>query len=95
MTYDKDKDVIIWAGEKREFKPKATIQAQIKQYQNGEPKLILVEEGEGFRGRNYSGYILKRIGIEDVDMVLDMIKEAHEELRKLHVNWEKSKGRKA
>lgn len=87
MPYESDKDQVVWAGLKRDYKPKATIQPQIKSYNNGEPKLTLVEEGIGYNGKTYTGFILKRANLDDVKSILEMIDEALPELKRRHNDW--------
>lgn len=74
--YLPEEDKILWSSEKRQFKPEAMLCAQIKSYKGGQPKVMLVEDGVGFSGRDYSGFILKRVYLEDLDLVLDLLNQA-------------------
>jgi len=89
MAYKPDEDIILWESEPVQFKPKATLRAQIKTYQNSIPKLILVEQGEGYGGKMYSGMILKRVEVTAVDQVVELLKIGKEELIKVLETWEK------
>jgi len=91
VAYDSSKDEVLWEGEKKEYKPKATLHAAVKSYQGGQPKLMLIEQGEGYNGKEYSGMILKRQGIEDIDMVLQMLQDGKVELEKALEKWERKK----
>lgn len=89
MAYKPDEDEVIWESEPVQFKPKATLRAQIKSYQNSIPKLILVEQGEGFGGKKYSGMILKRVAITGVDQVMELLEIGKAELIEVLKTWEK------
>jgi len=81
--YKKEEDKILWESESIQFKPKATVKAQIKQYQDNSPKLLIVEEGEGFGGKTYSGYIIKRLEIERIDLVIELLREGQVKLTEM------------
>lgn len=89
MAYKPDEDKILWESDPVQFKPRATLRAQIKSYQQSIPKLILVEQGEGFGGKQYSGMILKRVEITGVDQVMDLLKIGKEQLLEVLKTWEK------
>lgn len=89
MAYKPDEDKILWESEPLQFKPKATLRAQIKTYQNSIPKLILVEQGEGFGGKQYTGMILKRVEITGVDQVMELLKIGKTQLIEVLKTWEK------
>jgi hypothetical protein len=81
--YDPIEDKVLWESEAIEFKPQATVRAQVKQYKKGTPKLLLVEEGTGYNGKQYSGYILKRLEIERIDQVLELLQVGKEKLKEI------------
>lgn len=81
--YDPSQDKILWESEPVQFKPQATVKAQIKQYQNNSPKLLIVEEGVGFSKKAYSGYILKRLEIERIDLVIELLTQGKQQLKDL------------
>lgn len=82
MPYEPEKDVILWSSEKIEYTPTSTIQAQIKQYNGGIPKLLIVQEGKGHRGKEFSGYLVKRLELDRLDLFMDLLKEGRDELTK-------------
>jgi hypothetical protein len=81
--YKPEEDVILWESETFSFKPAATLKAQVKKYKNGIPKLLLVEEGIGFNKKPYSGYILKRLEIERLDLVIQLLTTGKAALEKI------------
>lgn len=89
MAYKPEDDKILWESEPVQFKPKATLKAQIKSYRDSIPKLILVEEGEGFGGKPYSGMILKRVEITALDQVMELLQIGKEQLQEVLKTWEK------
>lgn len=76
-------DKILWQSEPLPFKPNATIRAQVKQYQNNSPKLLLVEEGIGFQKKAYNGYIIKRLELERIGLVIELLQQGQEELKRI------------
>jgi hypothetical protein len=81
--YDNSKDEILWESAATDFKPKAIIKAVIKRYNGGTPKLLLVEEGIGHHTKNYTGAVLKRLEIERIDTIIDLLIKGREELKKV------------
>lgn len=94
MAYDSSKDKILWESNKYDFKPKATLHAAIKSYDDGEPKLTIVEEGEGFGGKPYSNMLLKRVGIEDIETIKELLDLGNVLLEEKYQEWFKKKENK-
>ena len=80
MKYDPKLDETLWMSEKYEFKPTATIHAEIRRYKKGNPKVLILEEGTGFNGKPYKGTLLRRVGSVDIDAVLGFLTEAKRRL---------------
>ncbi len=91
MKYDKEADEVLWTSREIPYKPQASIHAEIKQYKGGIPKVTIIEAGVGFRGRPYTGAILKRIDIKDVEIINILLMEATPPLKNAIDTWEKQK----
>ncbi len=78
--YDATKDVLIWESDTIDFKAKATLRVQIKRYNNGTPKLLLLEHGEGYNGKDYSATFLKRVDFENLTDVIQLLNNAKDVL---------------
>lgn len=83
MTYVPEDDKILWKSEPIEFKPKTTVSVQIKQYKEGTPKVLIVEEGIGFKEKPYTAYLLKRLEVERLDTVIELLQKGKEQLVKI------------
>jgi len=92
--YKPELDKVLWESDPVEFKPKATLRAKIKSYNGGEPKVMLIEDGEGYSGKNYSGTLMKRVGIEDISLVFDLLQKAQPKLDEMATEYAIKKGRK-
>ncbi len=92
QKYNPEDDKILWESEPIQFKPKATLKVQVKSYKGSVPKIILVEEGEGFGGKQYSGYILKRVELDGLAQVEDLLRHGRDPLEKLTLEWRMKKG---
>ncbi len=90
--YRPEEDKILWESEPIQFKPKATLKVQVKSYLGSIPKIILVEEGEGFGGKIYSGYILKRVELNGYQQVMDLLQKGLDPLKELTSEWRMKKG---
>jgi len=78
--YLPEEDEILWESEPIEHKAKANLKAAIKRYKKGPPKLLLIEEGEGFGGKRYGSTFLKRVDFEDIKHVLKLIEIGQKQL---------------
>ena len=92
QKYNPDDDKILWESEPVQFKPKATLKVQIKSYKGSIPKIILVEEGEGWGGKEYSGYILKRVEMDGLQQVMELLEKGKVPLQSLTQDWHTKKG---
>lgn len=90
-SYDKKDDKGLWSSREIPFKPQASIHAEIKQYKNGEPKVTIIEVGVGFRGRSYTGAILKRVSFGDLEKIITLLEESKGPLQDAISEWEKTK----
>ncbi len=88
QKYNPDDDKILWESDPIQFKPKATLKVQVKSYKGSIPKIILVEEGEGFGGKQYSGYILKRVELNGLQQVMDLLEKGRTPLQSLTLEWQ-------
>ena len=78
--YSPEDDEILWESEPVQHKAKATLKAAIKCYKKGPPKLLLIEEGEGYGGKRYGSTFLKRVDLEDIKHVLELLSKGQGQL---------------
>jgi len=87
QKYNPDDDKILWESEPVQFKPKAVLKVQVKSYKGSIPKIILVEEGEGWGGKEYSGYILKRVELDGLQQVMELLEKGKGPLETWTQEW--------
>lgn len=73
QPYDPEVDVIIWESDKVDYKPNATIQAQVRRYKEGQPKLVIIEEGVGFKEKPYTKSLCTRMDTDLLEKMLNLI----------------------
>jgi len=90
MPYNPEDDEILWeSAEPIQHKPKAVLKAAIKRYKKGPPKLLLIEDGEGFGGKRYGSTFLKRVDLQDIEYVLELIADGKKHLKAINEAIEK------
>ena len=83
VAYKPESDVTLWVSEAVDWKPKAQVRAEIKSYNNSSPKLVIVESGVGYGEKPYTGQLLKRVELERVQTLIDLLLEGKKQLESL------------
>lgn len=89
--YIPEEDEILWESEPLQHKAKAVLQAVVKRYKKGPAKLLITEIGEGYGGKRYGSTFLKRVDLQDLKYILELLEDGKGHLESITAIIEKEK----